>query len=804
MKKFLATLLVSALAFGPAPSAFADTQNWDGGGNDGLWATTTNWHLDAAVPGTGNNATFNAAAGGGGAIINLGAGITIGSIVFDLAAAAAYTIGSAAGQQITFNNGGGVVVNNGVVQTQTIAANVILADNATFTNNGANDAFLLNVTGNVTGGAAGTLTLNGSDTGANIVSGIISDGSAPLAVTKAEAGTWHLSGVNTYTGATTINAGTLDLDRSLTASSGINFTGAGTLTIADNANITPAITTTGNGQGTVTTEGTTTFAGAIGTSVLLDLAAINVNGVGESVTFGRNVFSEDLVQGAANTINIGANTVTLGDDLTMNAAGTLGLTINSGTSFGNIQVADTATIAATNVINVNLAGVIANGSTFTVVNAVTDAITGNPTVTDNSAFFNFTAAENGTVDLVLTANSNAAAVAQTGNASNVLAAVDSAVVGGASGDFTTAINSLYAISGLQAASDAVETLDPDATGGNVEGTQAITDQFMGGVSNRLGFARSALGQTGVSTGDMFQGSGFWLQGLGSHGDQDARKGSAGYAYDAFGVALGADKLVSDHLRVGLAAGYGRTGIDSKALGNAQTDVNSWSGSIYTSYDSTVMGRDAEGGPKESISPEDDSFYVDTIAAFTYHDYDSSRNIALGALNRTAEADFGGQQYSFKAETGYTIRTEATRALETTPFLSLGYSYLHMNSYSEKGAGALNLTVDGEGYHALDQALGMRFAYPMVCNKTGITFIPAVKAAWLYDYIGDRVETKSTFAGGGSSFTTKGAEPAQSGFLVGAELALVNVGNLTLTANWDMELRDEYLSNTYGGTARFEF
>jgi len=803
MKKFLVALLIGAVVFGPTPSAFAVTDNWDGS-TDAVWATATNWVTDDSAPGTGENATFNAAAGVGGAIIDLGAGITIGSIIFDQAAVAAYTIGSAVGQQITLNNGGGIVVNNGVIQTQTIAANVILDDNATFTNNGANDAFLLNVTGNVTGGAAGTLTLNGSDTGANTVSGIISDGSAALNVTKSEAGTWHLSGANTYTGATTINAGTLHLDSSLTASSGISFTGAGTLIIADNANITPAITTNANNQGTITTQGTTTFAGAIGTSALLDLAAININGAGETVTFGGNVFTEDLIQGAANTINIGANTITVGDDFTMDAAGTLALTINSGTSFGNIQVADTATIAATNVINVNLAGVIASGSTFTVINAVTDAITGNPTVTDNSVFFFFTAAENATVDLVLTAHSNAAAVAQTENASNVLAAVDSAVARGASADFTTAIGSLYAISDIQSASDAVETLDADATGGNIEGTRAITDQFMGSVSNRLGFARSALGQTGIATGDMFHGAGFWLQGLGSHGDQDARKGSAGYSYDAFGVAIGADKLVSDHLRVGIAAGYGRTGIDSKALGGAQTDVNSWSGSIYTSYDSAVMGRDAEGGQKESISPEDDSFYVDTIAAFTYHDYDSSRNILLGALSRTAEADHGGQQYSFKVETGYTIRTEATRALETTPFISLGYSYLHMNGYSEKGAGALNLTVDGEGYHALDQALGMRFAYPMTFDKSDLILIPAVKAAWLYDYIGDRVETKSTFAGGGSSFTTKGAKPAQSGFLVGAELALVNIGNLTFTANWDMELRDEYLSNTYGGTARFEF
>src|SRR4051794_37443272 len=86
-----ATLIVATFA---APSAFATSDAWDGS-TDGTWATTTNWLTDpAVVPGTGDTATFNAASAF--TTINLGTGVTLGSLSFDTASAAAYTIGSGA------------------------------------------------------------------------------------------------------------------------------------------------------------------------------------------------------------------------------------------------------------------------------------------------------------------------------------------------------------------------------------------------------------------------------------------------------------------------------------------------------------------------------------------------------------------------------------------------------------------------------------------------------------------------------------------------------------------------------------
>ncbi len=80
-----------------------------------------------------------------------------------------------------------------------------------------------------------TLALNGSNFGANTISGVLADnGSGQLAVTKSGTGVWNLSGANTYSGGTAISGGTLKFN----INSGMPTISAGaTATVASGASL---------------------------------------------------------------------------------------------------------------------------------------------------------------------------------------------------------------------------------------------------------------------------------------------------------------------------------------------------------------------------------------------------------------------------------------------------------------------------------------------------------------------------------------------------------------------------------------
>lgn len=220
-----------------APSAFAASQNWDGGSvTNGNWSNVDNWNgaIPGATSGTTSTdiATFNAAiantwGNASGNPIMVDANRNIGGFNFTLAAGK-FFIGSTAGNAVLLSSGGTTQVNSGLTaNTGVYTINAPLSIQGTngtytFTNNSANgnvaNGGTLTLGGAITGAAAGAtvITLNGTNKNLifsdnnNNITGSIGNGSATtLGITKDGAGTWFLSGANTYSGDTTITAGEL-------------------------------------------------------------------------------------------------------------------------------------------------------------------------------------------------------------------------------------------------------------------------------------------------------------------------------------------------------------------------------------------------------------------------------------------------------------------------------------------------------------------------------------------------------------------------------------------------------------------
>jgi fibronectin-binding autotransporter adhesin len=110
--------------------------------------------------------------------------------------------------------------------------------------------------------AARTLTLGGTNTGANTLRPNIVNGAAATNVAKVDSGTWILTGTNTYTGTTTVSGGTLLVNGSHAGGGAYTVAAGGTLggtgSIAANVSVTGALAP-GAGAGPLTVTGNVTF-----------------------------------------------------------------------------------------------------------------------------------------------------------------------------------------------------------------------------------------------------------------------------------------------------------------------------------------------------------------------------------------------------------------------------------------------------------------------------------------------------------------------------------------------------------------
>ncbi|MEZ5388223.1 MAG: autotransporter-associated beta strand repeat-containing protein [Prosthecobacter sp.] len=173
--------------------------------------------------------------------VTLSADSAPGSISFDTNATS-FSLGSLGGNTITTVNAGSISILSTLTtagQTFTVNAPLVLAPESattagsfTLQNDSPEATTVLDIAGGIAGGTTSstlTLMLSGSNTGANLISGIISDGGASsLSVEKTGSGTWTLSAANSFTGGTSIAGGRLVLsggDDRLATTGTLSFTG---------------------------------------------------------------------------------------------------------------------------------------------------------------------------------------------------------------------------------------------------------------------------------------------------------------------------------------------------------------------------------------------------------------------------------------------------------------------------------------------------------------------------------------------------------------------------------------------------
>ena len=301
---------------------------WNGAGGTAIWSESANWN--GIAPTTGDTLVFSTAGAGGATLDNDIVAGSFGSMQFE-SGAPAFTLGGN-GATLTGNGSEKFIIVNGSTETQTVNLAIAL-------------------------GANGTID---AASGAVVVDGVISGGHG---LTKTGDSQLTLSGSNTYTGGTTINAGAVVISGSGTIGTGGDLTlGGGSLDLGGTGQTVGAVSVTAAAAG-----GDTISSGSLtGASYAASNAA------------GEAIISANLAGGAAGLAKSGDGTLTLSGNNTYTgptsiSAGALKLgaagALPQGADKGDVTVDGTLDLngISTTINGFSGAGAVTNGDAAAVV-----------------------------------------------------------------------------------------------------------------------------------------------------------------------------------------------------------------------------------------------------------------------------------------------------------------------------------------------------------------------------------------------------------------------------------------------------
>ncbi len=267
---------------------------------------------------------------------------------------------------------------------------------------------------------------------------------------------------------------------------------------------------------------------------------------------------------------------------------------------------------------------------------------------------------------------------------------------------------------------------------------------------------------------------FFATGTGEWADVETTGNARGSEFTTGGVTVGADYRVNRNLVVGLTAGY--TNTDSDLNNGGKIDLNSGRAGVYA----TVYN---------------DGLYLNALVGGAYNSYDTKRSTLGGKANGSTH----GGEFDALLGGGYDI---CTGGFTFGPVASLRYTYIGLDSFTENGSDA-PLHFKSQNQDSLKSTLGLKASYAF--NVGGIVITPEVRAQWLHEYLDSTAAVESSFAAGGSTFTTRGPNLGRDGLLLDAGVTAQFNPNFAVFAYYTGDIgRSNYNSNSVNGGFRISF
>ena len=322
----------------------------------------------------------------------------------------------------------------------------------------------------------------------------------------------------------------------------------------------------------------------------------------------------------------------------------------------------------------------------------------------------------------------------------------------------TILSKLDALSADNQVAQALNSMIPTTAASVVNSSNTITSNIANIVSNRLGNLKS-----GLNSGDDLKvnNNRVWAKAFGSIGEQKDKDSISGFDIKSYGLGLGFDNEYKDGQVLGLATFYTNANIETNGV-NHENDVDAYS---VVAYGSNLLA--------------DDKTTIYYQGSHTWQKNDSKRAIFTGDV---ADSKFTSKTFALDLKVGHNIAINDSFSIE--PNIGTTYRHISNPSYTENGAGALNIHSDKFTSSELLGNFGADFEYKINSDSKLTATIGAG-----YDFKNDNNIVTSSFAGApGVSFDTNGIDNGRWQYQAGLgyDLNLDNKNNMNFSYKYQGE------------------
>jgi len=393
-----------------------------------------------------------------------------------------------------------------------------------------------------------------------------------------------------------------------------------------------------------------------------------------------------------------------------------------------------------------------------------------------------------------------------GNLQKLGSALDTYVNNG--GTLPAAFQSLYSQSGATLTNAVTQLTGENGASGGVQGGTQMTNSFLtlllnpygGSPSGNVGASGSvrafaptdseispeaAAAYAAVTPKDRREAFerrwGVWGQAYGGYNKTsgDTVTGAHDTTSRTFGLATGFDYRVAADTVLGFAlAGGGTSWSLSEGLGSGRSDALQVG--LYGSHNVGAA-------------------YVSGGLSYAWHRMTTDRTVTAGP--EQLRASFNAQSIGGRVETGYRI---ATPVVGITPYAALQLQTFRTPAYAEtavSGAGVFALSYDARSTTTTRTELGAWFD-KMLPVGPGNVLTLRNRVAWAHDRSSNPSTNAAFQSLPGASFTVNGAAPVPNSALLSAGAELRFASRFSIGAKFDGEFASR--SQTYAGTATVRY